>query len=38
VIRPFELAERKPQKMSLPHEHLTIDQFVQHSRYWLKNR
>jgi excisionase family DNA binding protein len=37
VIRPPERAGRKPQKMRLPHEHLTINQFVQHSRYWLKN-
>lgn len=37
VIRPFERAGRKPQKMRLPHDVLTIDQFLQHSRYWLKN-
>jgi hypothetical protein len=37
VIRPFERAGRKPQKMRLPHEQLTISQFIQHSRYWLKN-
>jgi hypothetical protein len=37
VIRPFERAGRKPQKMRLPHERLTINQFIQHSRYWLKN-
>jgi hypothetical protein len=37
VIRPFERVGRKPQKMRLPHEHLTINQFIHHSRYWLKN-
>jgi len=37
VIRPFERAGRKPQKMRLPHEHLTINQFIHHSRYWIKN-
>jgi hypothetical protein len=37
VIRPFERAGRKPQKMVLPHNQLTINQFIHHSRYWIKN-
>lgn len=37
VIRPFERAGRKPQKMRLPHDELDVDQFIKHARYWIKN-
>ena len=37
VIRPFERAGRKPQKMRLPHDELDLDQFIKHARYWLEN-
>jgi hypothetical protein len=37
VIRPPERAGRKPQKMTLPHDELSVGQFIRHSRYWIDN-
>jgi excisionase family DNA binding protein len=37
VIRPPERTGRKPQKMTLPFDTLTVEQFKQHARYWLDN-
>jgi hypothetical protein len=35
VIRPPERAGRKPEKMVLPHEDLSVSQTVKHLRYWV---
>ena len=35
VIRPPERSGRRPDKMVLPHEDLTVSQTVAHLRYWI---
>jgi hypothetical protein len=37
VIRPFERAGRKPNKMTLPHDELSVGEFLRHSCYRLDN-
>jgi hypothetical protein len=35
VIRPFERAGRKPQRMIPPYDELSVNQFISHACYWL---
>ena len=37
VIRPPEGSGRRPEKMRLPPEDLTVSQTVEHLRFWLEH-